>query len=445
MIFLKNIIRAGDGSSYFSEKTKKVAIAFIILIIVISYGLFFYLQNATENDIKNSLIEQQRQRQIESTKAISQSIGSNLDSIVARLQMLASSVNLQRGQSSDNNTRTLLEEIYHQITAVTPVDRLFILDKDNIVKMNIVPKGENTFVSANVSSLSWVKEATTDKKNSMPFFSNGYVGLDNKYRIVLTYPIISSQTGEYFGLVGVAIPTETFFAHYGNIHDVNSQFLAVFDRNATYLAVGIKDLVGKNFFGEFTQKFINYNPVLNNLTRNLFARNNGYDVYDYGRGERLTTQFPVFINGVAKYFVQVVTPTQQIYSQIDGVLLTQRIETFTLLAGTTAAIVVLIIFLLKWSNTLQREVKRRTKELESSLTRLEQKEKELNESNEQLQSANEQLKLHDKMQKEFINIASHEMKTPTQAILGMSGYRVTPDQIVTFKEIRRTNKLSRRW
>ena len=173
MIFLKNIIRAGDGSSYFSEKTKKVAIAFIILIIVISYGLFFYLQNATENDIKNSLIEQQRQRQIESTKAISQSIGSNLDSIVARLQMLASSVNLQRGQSSDNNTRTLLEEIYHQITAVTPVDRLFILDKDNIVKMNIVPKGENTFVSANVSSLSWVKEATTDKKIACLFFLMG--------------------------------------------------------------------------------------------------------------------------------------------------------------------------------------------------------------------------------------------------------------------------------
>jgi two-component system, OmpR family, sensor histidine kinase VicK len=30
----------------------------------------------------------------------------------------------------------------------------------------------------------------------------------------------------------------------------------------------------------------------------------------------------------------------------------------------------------------------------------------------------EQLKSHDKMQKEFINIASHEMKTPTQAIIG---------------------------
>ena len=60
--------------------------------------LIFYLQNATENDIKNSIIEQQRLRQIESTKAISQNIGLNLDSVMARLQMLASSVNLQQGQ-----------------------------------------------------------------------------------------------------------------------------------------------------------------------------------------------------------------------------------------------------------------------------------------------------------------------------------------------------------
>jgi signal transduction histidine kinase len=33
----------------------------------------------------------------------------------------------------------------------------------------------------------------------------------------------------------------------------------------------------------------------------------------------------------------------------------------------------------------------------------------------------DQLEAHDKMQREFINIASHEMKTPTQAILGTSG------------------------
>jgi two-component system, OmpR family, sensor histidine kinase VicK len=39
---------------------------------------------------------------------------------------------------------------------------------------------------------------------------------------------------------------------------------------------------------------------------------------------------------------------------------------------------------------------------------------------EQLETANEQLKVHDKMQKEFINVASHELRTPIQPILGLS-------------------------
>jgi uncharacterized membrane protein YczE len=70
----------------YGRKTKELAIVFIISIIVISYGLFFYLQNNTESNIRNSLFEQQKQRQIESTQALSQHISSDLDSIMARLQ-----------------------------------------------------------------------------------------------------------------------------------------------------------------------------------------------------------------------------------------------------------------------------------------------------------------------------------------------------------------------
>ncbi len=40
--------------------------------------------------------------------------------------------------------------------------------------------------------------------------------------------------------------------------------------------------------------------------------------------------------------------------------------------------------------------------------------------NEELQKANEHLKINDKMQKEFINIAAHELRTPTQAILSFA-------------------------
>ena len=125
------------------------------------------------------------------------------------------------------------------------------------------------------------------------------------------------------------------------------------------------------------------------------------------------------------YFVSAVTPTSAIYSQINNVISTERIEMFSLLAGTTAAIVILIIFLIKWSSNLNDEVKRRTRELNESnkqLNTLTEELKKANDSliasNKQLAIANEQLKVHDRMQKEFINVASHEIKTPTQAILG---------------------------
>ena len=35
-----------------------------------------------------------------------------------------------------------------------------------------------------------------------------------------------------------------------------------------------------------------------------------------------------------------------------------------------------------------------------------------------LEKSNEQLKKHDKMQQEFINITAHELRTPTQSIIG---------------------------
>ena len=59
---------------------------------------------------------------------------------------------------------------------------------------------------------------------------------------------------------------------------------------------------------------------------------------------------------------------------------------------------------------------------------------------EELREANEQLQIHDKMQREFINIASHEMKTPTQAILGTSGLlQYYPERIDELIEIIQRN------
>ncbi|HET7391078.1 MAG TPA: histidine kinase dimerization/phospho-acceptor domain-containing protein, partial [Nitrososphaeraceae archaeon] len=45
---------------------------------------------------------------------------------------------------------------------------------------------------------------------------------------------------------------------------------------------------------------------------------------------------------------------------------------------------------------------------------------QLKKSNEELAAANEQLKVHGKMQREFIDIAAHELRTPIQPILGLT-------------------------
>jgi hypothetical protein len=106
---------------------------------------------------------------------------------------------------------------------------------------------------------------------------------------------------------------------------------------------------------------------LNNLTRNLLAGNPTAGIYDYGKGERLTTGYPIFVNGKATFFIQVVTPTSQIYSVVNNVLSIQRIKMFSFFAAaSTVAIVVLIILLRKWNIILRKEVRKRTMELEES-------------------------------------------------------------------------------
>ncbi|HYX57322.1 MAG TPA: sensor histidine kinase [Nitrososphaeraceae archaeon] len=386
--------------SLFSGKVKEIGIISMISIILFSFGLLFYIQNITQTNIKVSLFEQQKQRQIESTKSISEHIGSDLNLVVSMLDGLANSFYLQDDIYSDN-TKKLVEEKYNQFTPV--INRLFVLDKNDVVTISLAPRRSDIFVGADYSFRDWVKEI---RNKSMPVFSDGFER-QGIYRIFISFPIIDRQTQELLGIVGTSIPSESFFAHYGNVEHIGSNFLVTYNKGGTILANGIsKSLVGQNFFGDYTQRFINHNTILNNLTRNLLAGNSGSAVYDYGQGERLTTQYPVFVNGIPTYFIQVVQPTSQIYSEINNQLFTERAKMFLLLAGTIAVIGVLIIFLIKWNHTLDNEVKRRTSEL--------------NESNIQLAGANERLKLHDNVQKEFINIAAHELRTPIQPILSLA-------------------------
>ena len=66
----------------------------------------------------------------------------------------------------------------------------------------------------------------------------------------------------------------------------------------------------------------------------------------------------------------------------------------------------------------------------------------------QLKEANEQLKVHDRMQKEFINVAAHELRTPIQPILSLtealrSDVTTTEGQVIVDIIIRSAERLQR--
>jgi signal transduction histidine kinase len=383
-------------------REKEIAIVVIVLIAVVSIVAFFYSSYDVQSDVRQSLFEQQRDRQLTQIQAIANNIQSDNELVLSHLRGLANSVYLQNGDLSGNETERLLKDTHAEINEIG--DRLFVIDNKNIVRLNIVPEGENPFIGTNMSSIQWVIEA---RSNLAPTFSNGVVGLDGRHRIFITYPIVDRQDGNYMGLVGVAIPAIQFFGKYASVNNIESQFLVAYDREGNYIATPRTELMGKNFYSEEVQKVFNYNANQNELYQQVFSEiRPSYAVYDFGSGERLNTGYPVIINGQPVYFIFVVTPTDMIYSQIEGILSRQQTDLFIQRAVSFAAIAAVAFFIIRLNSKLKQKVKEKTRSLE--------------ESNKKLVKSNELLGAQDKMQREFINVAAHELRTPIVPILGFS-------------------------
>lgn len=376
-----------------------------VLIVSIPLILFAFLQQETENSIYTSIFEQQKQNQIQVSQGISQQIQSDIELILARLEGLASTGNIENGDFTSNSTKNLLVDEYNKINDTTPVDRMFIQNKKGIAVVDIGPTGGPLYTGKDFSFRSWVKET---KETMKPVLSNMFKGLDGKDRFAITYPIISKNSSGTFynGLIGVVIPTEEFFRYYGNIYDIQSQYLSVLDSNATVLVHPIPSLVGKEFFGEFTQNMTGHKPTLNNLIESVVGGHTGFAVYDLLGKERLNTGYPIYLENKSRYAVFIITPTSLIYLKINEIIDKERLQMFSLIIGTIAAVLLLIVYLNKVNKTLDKEVSKRTKELKDS--------------NVKLESANKHIKIHDDMQKEFINMAAHELRNPVQSLIGFS-------------------------
>ncbi|MFY9967305.1 MAG: cache domain-containing protein [Nitrososphaeraceae archaeon] len=343
---------------------RKIALILIVLIVSFSFASLFFIQDITKHDIETRIFEQQKGRQMEYTKIISTHMSSDLERVIAMMNGLGNSIYVQQREYSSPELNELMQEEFDKYDNI--INRLFILDNNDVMTVGLAQERE-PLIGSDLSFRDWVKQT---RESNTTVFSDGFER-QGLYRIFISYPVFDRLSGKYIATIGASVLADPFFSHYKNIENFEEGFLVSYNKNGDLLYNGLnKSLVGLNFFGPEVQDTVNHNKVVNNLTKSLISfAQPSYAVYNYGEGERINTQQPVLVNDEPQYFLQVITPTTQIYSQIQDALYLEEVKIYLLLAGTLAAIVVLVFILVEWNHILQREVKRRTTELHESETK----------------------------------------------------------------------------
>jgi signal transduction histidine kinase len=248
------------------------------------------------------------------------------------------------------------------------------------------------------------------------YFSSLIESVDGVPRLYLAHPIVlntnendNNSTNRIFnGVVVSAIDLNEFGqVLQSQLSTKYGSTLGMIDRNGMILYSSNATYIGKDIFGDEFQPVI---PVEIRDTFNSFIRDSlegtagSGDVTFQGNTSTIAYE-PVSFSGDNFAVVYIVVP-HNIQGAV-GSLIDQQRDFNLIVIGLIGAFAVGIAYLvLVWNRRLSGIVKSKTAELEQA--------------NKSLQEALEQLKDHDRMQREFINVAAHELRTPTQAIIGYS-------------------------
>ncbi|MEW5841592.1 MAG: cache domain-containing protein, partial [Thermoproteota archaeon] len=301
----------------------------IAAVAAIAFGSYAAFGSAAEENVKKALLEQQKERLTETARSLSKHISSDIDSIVLRLQLLASQPALQSGELDDPEVANLLKEANAEINSFTLVDGIVLLKRDNVVTYST---NYPELVGIDASFRDYIVNA---KQTSKPVISEGLMDRNGKFGVGIAVPITGEGKGggrEHLGMLVAALPSIEFFGRYGNVLDINSEYIVALDREGNYLVAGLTDVIGKNFFSDEIQELANHNPQLHKLYSDVILEGKqGSALFEAGFGERLVVSYPVFYRGEQVMSVVYGTPTATIYGQVNDVLSVQRLQTVAML------------------------------------------------------------------------------------------------------------------
>ena len=342
---------------------------------------------------------------------IANNLNNNVEAVNSNLALLSSIPAIQN--QDIESSKALFSDAQETTSNIT--SSYFWLDKDGKVLWANSFENQTIYEQYGEGDRSFRPYFTEPRDMLRPYFSSLIESVDAVPRLYIAHPIIldtgqvnNNSSSVFNGVVASAIDLDQFGqVLQAQLSTKYGSTLGMVDRNGMILYSTNATFVGKDIFGDEFQSVIppEIRASFNSFLHESLQGNAGSgDISLQGNSSTIAYQ-PVSFSGDNFAVVYIVAP-HNIQGPV-GALIDQQRDFNLIVIGSIGAVAVGVAFLiLNWNRRLSGIVRSKTSELEKA--------------NLSLQQAVEQLKDHDRMQREFINVAAHELRTPTQAIIGYS-------------------------
>jgi signal transduction histidine kinase len=396
-----------------------VIILLIIAIIGIGLSILSYQYSSfTANEIANISSQDVRSNAKIEVYQLSRILVRSMESISNNLQGLSNSISILDAENDD--VQKLFDSAQASTKDLTNGYYMFNMNGE------IISKTSNKTIDANYND---IRANSTDlfftPETTNTTYYSSIIDVNNQFPLLfISYPVIKSNVtlnnnasqanmSNFEGIVFTTIDLSKLGQFLQK--ELSPEFasnVGLIDKNGVILYSKTRNVLGKNYLTSEFQNLIP--PEIKNVYNNILAASlkGGSGLRDISYSNNMTTiaYQPIALDGELLWSLYISTP-HSLASNV-GYLINQQKNFSTIVIIVVGSMAFGIAFLiLSWNKRLEGAVKSRTVQLKNT-------NESLTESNSLLASANKQLEIHDNMQKEFINVAAHELRTPIMPILG---------------------------
>ena len=396
-----------------------VIILLIIAIIGIGLSILSYQYSSfTANEIANISSQDVRSNARIEVYQLSRILVRSMESISNNLQGLSNSVSLL--DIKNDNVQRLFDSAQSSTKDLTNGYYMFDMNGQIISKTSnksleasyfgIQANTSDIFLSPNTRNTTYYS-SIIDVNNQFPLLFISYPVLKDK--VTTNNGTSNSNMSNFKGIVFTTIDLSKLGEFLQK--ELSPEFasnVGLIDKNGVILYSQNRNVVGKNYLTPEFQDLIP--PEIKDIYNNILTTSltGGSGLRDISFNDNMTTiaYQPITLDGEFLWSLYISTP-HSLASNV-GYLINQQKNFSTIVIIVVGSMAFGIAFLiLSWNKRLEGAVQSRTVQLKKT-------NESLTESNSLLASANKQLEIHDNMQKEFINVAAHELRTPIMPILG---------------------------